>query len=247
MKRYLLGILIILITVAEIYSWQQMHPTMLQTNTQSPPVVQGFNKQRYSLTNPNSIWVVVNKQRPLNPRDYAPLDLVFPKVPQRVPGDESMQLRSSAATALEAMFAAAKQSGLDLMLSSGYRSYSYQNYIYNSYVRSQGQAATDQQSARPGYSEHQTGMAVDIAPVSRVCDTDPCFADTPEGKWLATNAYRFGFILRYSSGSESLTGYEYEAWHFRYVGTILAAEMHKEHIATMEQFFGVSGGATYAE
>ncbi len=211
-------------------------------NAHSTQPAGGFNKMQYSLTDPTSIWVIVNKKHPLNPRNYVPTDLVVPNVPLRVPGNESMQVRQVTATALETMFAAAKQQGIQLMLSSGYRSYTYQVGLYNGYVQSQGQTVADTQSARPGYSEHQTGLAADIEPVSRTCEVELCFASTPEGEWLAANAYKYGFIIRYLKGYENITGYEYEPWHVRYIGTTLSTEMHKEGILTLEQFFGVSGG-----
>src|SRR5258708_22988363 len=155
----------------------------------------GFDKHAYSTTDPTSIWIVVNKQHRLTPSNYAPTDLVVPNIPLRVPGNESMQVRHVTATALEAMFAAAKTQSISLMLASGYRSYAYQVNLYNGYVASMGQTAADQQSARPGYSEHQTGLAADIEPDSRKCETQQCFADTSEGKWLDTNAYKYGFII----------------------------------------------------
>jgi D-alanyl-D-alanine carboxypeptidase len=204
-----------------------------------------FNKNQYSLTDPTSIWVIVNKQHQLNPKDYVPQDLVFPTVPLRVPGNESMQLRAVTATALEKMFADAKADGVDLMLSSGYRSYTYQVGLYNGYVQSMGQAAADVQSARPGYSEHQTGFAADVEPVSKNCELEQCFGDTPEGKWVQANSYKYGFIVRYTAGNQSITGYEAEPWHIRYIGVSLATEMHNTKIQTLEQFFNVSGGSSY--
>ena len=204
-----------------------------------------FDITRYATTAPSSIWVVVNKQHALNPKDYAPDDLVIPNVPLRVPGNESMRLRARTATAVEQMYAAAKISELDLMLSSGYRSYDYQVKLYGSYVTSMGQDKADTQSARPGYSEHQTGLALDIEPSSRKCELEQCFADTPEGQWLAANSYKYGFILRYTPTDVMTTGYQSEPWHFRYVGNELATEMHKTNVATLEQFFGISGGQDY--
>jgi len=156
-----------------------------------------------------------------------------------------MQVRKVTATALEQMFAAAKQQGIDLMLSSGYRSYAYQVSLYNGYVQTQGQATADTQSARPGYSEHQTGFAADIEPVSKECEVDPCFGTTPEGIWLAANAYKYGFIIRYTAADQKITGYEAEPWHIRYVGTALSTELHSTGVQTLEQFFGISGGAVY--
>lgn len=205
----------------------------------------GFNKTQNSLTDPASIWVVVNKQHSLNPKDYSPSDLTVPNVPLRVPGNESMQLRKVTAAALQQMFEGAKAEGLNLMLASGYRSYVYQVGLYNGYVKSLGQSSADQQSARPGYSEHQTGFAVDIEPSSKNCELEQCFGDTPEGKWLATNAYLYGFIVRYTAGNQGITGYEPEPWHIRYIGTSLSTEMHSSGVQTLEQFFGVSGGTVY--
>lgn len=202
----------------------------------------GFNKTLYSLTEPSSLWVIVNKPHPLQPIDYMPSDLVVPNVPLRVPGNESMQMRKTAAQALETMFAAAKTENLQLQLSSGYRSYTYQQGTYSSYVKQSGQAYADSISARPGHSEHQTGLAADIEPVSRKCEIVDCFADTPEGKWLAANAYKYGFIMRYPADKVSVTGYDYEPWHFRYVGTYLSGKMHSQGVETLEEFFGVSGG-----
>jgi D-alanyl-D-alanine carboxypeptidase len=204
-----------------------------------------FDKKRYSLTDPTSGWVIINKQHPLQPKTYVPTDLAVPPVPLRVPGNETMQLRAAPAGSLAAMFTAAKVAGLNLMLSSGYRSYAYQVSLYNGYVKSQGQASADAQSARPGFSEHQTGLAADVEPVTRTCELEVCFESTPEGKWVAANAYKFGFILRYTADKTAVTGYEYEPWHIRYVGTALSIQMHTEHIETLEEFFFVKGGATY--
>lgn len=204
-----------------------------------------FDKAKFSTTDSSSIWVIVNKKHQLSPKDYVPSDLVFPSVAARVPGDETMKMRSDAAKALESLFAGAKGAGLKLMISSAYRSYYNQLALYNSYVKSMGQAATDTQSARAGYSEHQTGLAVDVEPSTRKCEVDPCFADTPEGKWLAANAYKYGFIIRYPDGKEDTTGYIYEPWHIRYVGTDLSTEMKNESVTTLEDFFGVTGGKNY--
>lgn len=204
-----------------------------------------FDKRQYSLSQPTSIWVVVNKQRPLNPADYVPPDLTVPDVPLRVPGNDSMQLRQPAAQALEMMFAAAKSVGLPLMLSSGYRSYSYQVGLYGGYVKSMGQAGADAISARPGYSEHQTGLAADIEPLDEKCDVSVCFANLPAGKWLAANAYKYGFIMRYPADKVKITGYDYEPWHFRYVGVSLSTELHKLHIETLEEFFGLPAAPNY--
>lgn len=220
-------------------------PSNSTTPGTAPVPSSTFDKQRHSTTDPNSIWVIVNKQHPLQPKDYAPADLVFPKVPLRVPGNESMQLRSKAAAALERLVADAQTAGFKLMLASGYRSYNYQVGLYNGYVKSVGTAEADKTSARPGHSEHQTGLAADVEPASRNCELDQCFGDLPEGKWVAEHAHTYGFIIRYTKNDTATTGYEYEPWHLRYVGPELAAELTKQNVTTLEAFFGVSGGQSY--
>jgi len=217
----------------------------VKTSTSNSTSSSGFDKTRYSTTDPTSIWVVVNKPLPLNPIDYVPKDLVVPSVPLRVPGNESMELRQVTATAVEKLFAGAKDAGYNLMLSSGYRSYTYQVNLYNGYVKSSSVAEADKTSARPGHSEHQTGLALDVEPTSKKCELDTCFGDTPEGKWLAANAYKYGFIIRYPADKVAVTGYDYEPWHIRYVGTDLSTELHNTGVTTLEEFFGVKGGKNF--
>ncbi len=231
------------------FSFQKVHaPSPVRTDTTqrtSTPPKATFNKSRYSLTDPASLWVVVNKQRPLDPKNYVPTDLVTPNVPLRVPGNASMQIRAETGSAMEAMFAAAKAAGAPLMLSSGYRSYNYQVSLYSSYVTAHGQASADTFSARPGYSEHQTGLAFDVEPLDKQCDVDQCFANTPAGKWVAEHAYEYGFFIRYPADKVAITGYEYEPWHLRYVGKALALEMHNTHTETLEEFFGLPAAPNY--
>jgi zinc D-Ala-D-Ala carboxypeptidase len=220
---------------------QTANTAPLSNQVANPP----FDKQKYSVDEPGSIWVVVNKPRPLKPIDYAPADLVVPDIPLRVPGNESMRVRQTTATALQQMFAAAKAESVNLMLSSGFRSYTYQTGLYNGYVKSKGQAGADNISARPGHSEHQTGLAADIEPESRTCEIEACFADTAEGKWLVENAYKYGFIIRYPADKAAVTGYEFEPWHVRYIGNDLALELHTVGIKTLEEYFNLPGGSSY--
>jgi len=225
----------------------QQHAASKKQNTltQTTAAKDDFDKTKYSLTDPTSLWVIVNKQHPLTPINYAPNDLRYPNVTLRVTGAAEMQMRAASATALEQMFAGASQAGYKLQVSTAYRGYTYQKTLYDGYVNSVGQAAADQESARPGYSEHQTGWAVDIRTQSDTCSLEACFGTTPEGKWLAANAYQYGFLLRYPADKVGVTGYEYEPWHFRYIGTDLSQELHKQHIETLEEFFDVTGGPTY--
>lgn len=256
MKRRLILSVIVVAIVLVGYLWLRPNNTVVpsdnssstsdntDTKTQQNSKT-SFDKSRYSLTNASSIWVVVNKQHPLQPVSYEPNDLVLPKVRQRVPGAEEMKMRAEAARSLEKMFVAADSRGIHLLISTAYRGYSYQKTLYNGYVASQGQATADTQSARPGYSEHQTGLAADIRSQSGKCSIEQCFGNLPEGKWLAANAYKYGFLLRYPHDKESVTGYEYEPWHFRYIGLDLSRQMHEQGIETLEEFFDVSGGKTY--
>ncbi len=220
----------------------KMNQSDRQNNDKTTP---NFDKARYSQTDPTSIWVIVNKKHGLSPKTYIPNDLVVPDVRLRVPGNSSMQVRQVTADALEKLIGDAKSQGINLELSSGYRSYSFQVSLYGSYVKSDGQAAADRVSARPGYSEHQTGLAADLDDLSHKCHLETCFGELPEGKWLAAHAYEYGFVIRYPKDKESITGYAYEPWHLRYIGVSAATEMHIQHIETLEEFFGVSGGVNY--
>lgn len=195
-----------------------------------------------SLLNPSSISVLVNKQHPLNPLTYTPNDLVVPNIPLRtnITSDEKM-VSAVIAPSLEAMVMAAKNQGVSINLQSGYRSYSIQAKLYNEYVQEQGQAVADTQSARAGYSEHQTGLAVDLGDSTVPnCDVHDCFATTPAGEWLAANAYKYGFILRYPANTQNVTGYTYEPWHYRYIGTQVALAMHNKNVSTLEQYFNLN-------
>jgi D-alanyl-D-alanine carboxypeptidase len=126
---------------------------------------------------------------------------------------------------------------------SGYRSYGTQVSTYGSIAKGYGATYADTVSAHPGYSEHQTGWAVDIGTGS--CHVADCFADTPGGQWAQANAYKYGFILRYPASLTNVTGYSNEAWHFRYVGPLLAGAMHDQKVQTLEQFFDTPGGTAY--
>lgn len=196
-----------------------------------------FDKTQYSTTDPSSLWVIVNKQHPLNPITYVPTDLVTLY---------GHQVSSRMSADLQAMMIDSAKAGAAITIASSYRSYTYQVGLYNGYVSSDGQADADTYSARPGYSEHQTGLAIDFSDRAGKCVVQDCYATTTEGKWLAANAYKYGFILRYTTADQAITGYESEPWHYRYVGQALSREMQRENVSTLEQFFGVTGGPSYA-
>jgi D-alanyl-D-alanine carboxypeptidase len=245
MKKLPLIICVILIGLVGWFVFTQNDKTDDDGKT-GDTSAQTFDKKKYSLEDPASPWIIANKQRPLDPSSYEPTDLVSPDVPLRLDaGTEEMQMRKEAATAIEQMFADAKKDGLTLMVSSAFRSYDYQEGLYNTYVKQQGRAVADTQSARPGFSEHQTGWAIDVEPSSRECEVEECFADTPEGKWVAENAYKYGFVIRYHEGKQDTTGYIYEPWHLRYVGKDLAAEVKEQGNPTLEEFFGLPKAPDY--
>ena len=201
-----------------------------------------FDKKAKSLTNPKSAWVVVNKERPLKPKSYAPTDLVTVPVAHANPA----KLRKGASAAVVKMFTAfTKDTGLKMQSQSAYRSYSSQKSVYAGWVKRLGQKGADKTSARPGFSEHQTGLAIDISAKPAKCTLKACFADTKQGKWLAKNAWKYGFILRYPKWLTKTTGYEFEPWHYRYVGKSLSTEMHKTGEKTLESFFDLGRAPDY--
>jgi zinc D-Ala-D-Ala carboxypeptidase len=221
---------------------QPTTPTPVPTPSATPtPTAEAFDTEQRSIDDPESLWVIVNKRRPLDPADYVPTDLV--DVP--IPYVWAPQLRQEASDAADELVDAAAEEGLELASQSAYRSYATQVEVYGSIVNERGETAADRTSARPGHSEHQTGLAIDFASVPAECPLDQCFGDTAHGKWLAANAWRFGFVLRYPEGATPITGYEYEPWHFRYVGTDLAAEMHDQGTETLEEFFGLPAAPDY--
>ncbi|WP_427129838.1 M15 family metallopeptidase [Pseudarthrobacter sp. S9] len=199
---------------------------------------------QHSLSDPVSPWVVVNKHRALSPAAFVPADLVRPGVRLATSGEAAL-LNSTTAAAAERMFAAAAAEGVTLTLASGYRSFATQTATYGSYVKSRGQAEADTASARPGYSEHQTGWAFDIGDGGGACSFQPCFAEQPAAVWAGTNAHRFGFVVRYPWMFHEITGYYYEPWHLRYIGTEAATDMLTRGIATLEEYFGLEAAPAY--
>ena len=181
--------------------------------------------------NPNNIDVVVNKKHCFNPINYAPSDL----------GSYDGYLMSAKIIPdLTTMFSAAAAAGVPLSITSAYRSYSDQVATYDNWVSVNGSTASaDTVSARPGYSEHQTGFAVDLS--AGGCSLD-CFLNTAQFTWMANHAADYGFIQRYPVGYTAITGYSNEAWHYRYVGIAVAQDMKKKGIKTLEQYWNITGG-----
>ena len=213
------------------------------TVTVAAPTAPGYHHRTAANRDPRSPYLVVDKRLPLIPKSYVPKDLVTPKV--RIAGPLH-QLRAVPARHLEQMFAAYhRATGKSMAVLSAYRSYTAQKSIYNRYVREHGRAWADRSSARPGFSEHQTGMALDISASPSTCSLGSCFGTTSQGKWLAKNSWKYGYILRYPKGYEKITGYKYEPWHYRYVGVKVASDMHARGIRTLEQYYGYAAAPTY--
>lgn len=197
----------------------------------------------YSITDPESKWVIVNKAIAMDPLDFEPTDMRVPKISIMTDND---LLNDEAATALEELNAAVTAAtGKSLVMLSAYRSYEYQVSLYNRFSRQFGQDHADAVSAQPGHSEHQTGWAVDVGQKGNSCITQVCFGDTATGQWIAAHAWKHGFIIRYPLGETDVTGFSYEPWHLRYVGEELAAHMHQEDIATLEEAFKVGPAPDY--
>lgn len=192
------------------------------------------------LSDPESVLVVVNKRRALNPGNYSPPDLV--KV-TGVPGGSSHQLRREAAQQLTAMHKEAAGKGAGFSVTSAYRSRAYQSQLFSSNAARRGVAAAETFSARAGHSEHQTGWAVDI--YAGGCRLQACFGNTTSGRWVAQHGHKYGFIVRYPQGKTSITGFTYEPWHLRYVGVELATYMHSRGITTLEEQFGLPHAPNY--
>lgn len=182
-------------------------------------VITGKTDKGYNIVNVDGITyikglMIVNKSYGL-PSTYNP-GSVYPEVKE----------------AFEKMKAAAKEEGLNIWLQSGFRTYERQVTLYNNYVASDGKLAADTYSARPGYSEHQSGYCFDLNTI------DESFTNTAEGKWVAEHAHEYGFIIRYPEGKQDITGYMYESWHLRYVGTEIAQEMN-ESGECLEEYLGI--------
>lgn len=193
------------------------------------------------LTRPDGQLILVNKTTPID-LAYTPSDLVLPTVPYRTDKPhEEVTVRKVLVEPLAGLFADAKAANIELMIGSAYRSAKLQETYFNSYAAASGHEEAEKYSAHPGTSEHQLGLAVDLTTIDRHCYLTECFGETPAGKWLAANVHRFGFILRYPNGKSDITGYNYEPWHFRYVGMTTATAIYESGLTYEDAFPYLSG------
>ena len=211
-------------------------PVPTQAPTPTPIIVN---------TDTSTVTLLVNREYPL-PEGFVPDNLTTPDVlfPFSDTSIDKAKMTPEAGDALARLFDAAyDEAGLTLYGISAYRSYARQYTIYATNLVTQGIAHTNRYSAAPGRSEHQTGLAIDISCASEGFGLEDSFADTPEGIWVAQNAHRFGFILRYPKDKENITGYNYEPWHIRYVGTELAGQLYETGL-TLDEYYGVPNSLT---
>ncbi|MDO5402033.1 MAG: M15 family metallopeptidase [Eubacteriales bacterium] len=191
----------------------------MQTKVESENAV-GVSTKGYTIEKIDGVTyvngiMIVNKTYPL-PSSYNP-------------GGLSGQVLDAFAE----MQADAAAAGLNIWIQSSFRTYEYQDYLYNMYVSTDGKAAADTYSARPGFSEHQSGLCFDLNSI------DDSFTNTPEGRWVDANAHKYGFIIRFPLGKEDITGYKYESWHLRYVGEEIATYMYNNNMC-LEEYLGVT-------
>ncbi len=192
----------------------------------------GIDQPYYTNTKPsenlNTNLILVNKYNYVTqdyiPENLEPIDTAYAR--------SGMQLVSEAKNAFEELSQNAKEDDMTILAMSSYRSYDYQVNLYNNYVETDGKQAADTYSARAGYSEHQTGLAVDV--YNGVIPYTS-FEETEEFTWMQQNAYKYGFILRFPEDKTNITGYQYESWHYRYVGKEIAEEIYKNNL-TLEEY-----------
>ena len=189
------------------------------------------------LSSPDSVTVIVNKQRPLDP-GHEPPDLV------PVAGSQ-VRLRAEAADALKSLRAAAAEADVPIAVHSAYRSYGEQAQTFEGWVAALGEDRAVARSARPGHSEHQTGLAVDVVATTGACRTIGCFGETPQAAWLAEHAHEHGWVVRYQKGAEAVTGYDAEPWHLRYVGVDVARAAVESGATSLETLFGLPAAPGY--
>ena len=216
--------------------------------TPPTPLTSDYLYPRFTIDHAFQELVVVNKQRELDPIDYAPPTLVTVPSSAALDNSRELVLAPLAAAALVDLADEMFDQGVgQLFVNSAYRTYEYQVELFESKTRQYGLAGALVRSAKAGHSEHQTGLAVDVSVPAQGCAIMTCFGDTQAGKWIADNAWRFGYIVRYEETTQATTGYSYEPWHLRYVGIEIAREYSKNGIHTLEDYWSLPPAEFYLE
>lgn len=218
------------------------------TTPQPTPSSNRVDELRPQIDVVSSELYLVNKVRPFEPLDYQPDDLVQIATTDALDNSRGLQLRLQAATALAELADAMVDADIgQLFVNSAFRSYETQSDLFAAKVEQYGEAKALVHSARPGHSEHQSGLAVDVSLVGGSCAILACFGQTEAGVWLAENSWRYGFIIRYPDGWQPTTGYTYEPWHLRYVGLEVATLYRESRAGTLEDFWGLPPAPDYLD
>lgn len=213
------------------------------TSPQPLPTTPSIPGRGLDLSTTSSVTLLVNKQTPLTIIDWLDNPADRATWLRNIPGG---RMHKAAAPNFIKLAKAMKAAGAGtLLVNSSFRAYSTQVFIHRNQVARLGLVAGEALAARPGYSEHQTGLAVDVSAAGQGCVIQICFANTKAGKWLAANAWQYGFIIRYPKGQTDYTGYQFEPWHLRYVGVPIAAEMKNLRVAVYERYLRLPAAPTY--
>lgn len=214
----------------------------------SDSIVQRIAELRPEIDQAGSILYLVNKTRPFDPVDYEPADLVEIPNSESIDNSRGLELAAPAASALADLAEAMQTDGVgQLFINSAFRSYETQVDLFAAKVEQYGEKKALIHSAKPGHSEHQSGLAVDVSLAGGSCAILACFGQTEAGKWLAENGWQFGFVIRYPDGWQTTTGYTYEPWHLRYVGVEVATLFHESRKGTLEDFWGLPPAPDYPQ
>lgn len=245
MKKLIIILLVVLCGASTIYVLMRRGTVVTVSQTPALPPsteIQDYNspKQSLDIDDPMSIHILVNKKRPLS-LSFRPDDLETIEVrTESTDSTDEKSVRSVIRPQLEQFIRDAETAGFVFTVNSGFRSSELQERYFNQYAAANGEEAANKFSARAGQSEHQTGLTVDINYTDGTCYLEACLGNTPGGQWLENNAHRYGFILRYPTNKESITGYIYEPWHFRYVGSDIATTIFNGRL-TYEEYLSLEG------
>ena len=207
----------------------QMEQDLVQDEETTPPeevVVIPRGEEQF--------MILINKQNSVT-EDFKPADLELTAYRATDRAESNQYMVSAAAIAFNTLSEAAKEAGYEIVVTTAYRSYGFQKILYDNYVAKDGQEAADTYSARPGTSEHQSGLAADVSSPSVGYKLTQDYANAPEGQWLAENCHLYGFIIRFPEGKTDITGYIYEPWHIRYVGVEVATYIMENNL-TFEEY-----------
>lgn len=205
-----------------------------QTGSQNPADGENGGADANKPVQNEEFLLLVNKTHPID-ENYKPDDLTAIKYFASDRSAEGRFMRKEAAEHFHQLVEAAKADGYEIVMTTAYRSYGFQSTLYNNYVKTHGEAEANTFSAKPGQSEHQTGLCTDVSSPSVNYQLTTDYGKAPEGIWLAEHAHEYGFIIRFPLGKEDITGYQYEPWHIRYVGQPAADEIYEQG-TTLEEY-----------